>query len=115
VKVKEIILRIVVGGVVVSTFAILADLLKPKSFAGLFGAAPSIALATLFLTVAKDGKQYAAMEGRSMILGALAFFLYAWVISRVLFHRKLKVFAAASGGIVLWFGCAIGLWYAVLR
>ena len=40
-----------VGGVVVSLFAILGDPLKPKSFAGLFGAAPSIAPATLGLTI----------------------------------------------------------------
>jgi hypothetical protein len=40
-----------VGGVVVSLFAILGDTLKPKSFAGLFGAAPSVALATLGLTI----------------------------------------------------------------
>jgi hypothetical protein len=33
-----------VGGVVVSLFAILGNPLKPKSFAGLFGAAPSVAL-----------------------------------------------------------------------
>ena len=34
-----------------SLFAILGDPLKPKSFAGLFGAAPSVALATLGLTI----------------------------------------------------------------
>jgi hypothetical protein len=33
------------GGVVVSAFALIGDLLKPKSFGGLFGAAPSVALA----------------------------------------------------------------------
>ncbi len=46
-RMKEILLRFVIGGIVVSTFAILADLFKPKSFPiGLFGAAPSVALAT---------------------------------------------------------------------
>jgi hypothetical protein len=73
VGVKEILLRVIVGGVVVSAFALLGDLLKPKSFAGLFGAAPSVALATLVLTVMKDGKGYASTEARSMILGAVAF------------------------------------------
>lgn len=47
----EILLRVMVGGVVVSGFALLGDLLKPKRCAGLFGAAPSVALATLVLTV----------------------------------------------------------------
>jgi hypothetical protein len=35
-----VVFRFFVGGVVVSIFAILGDLLKPKSFAGLIGAAP---------------------------------------------------------------------------
>jgi hypothetical protein len=33
------------------------DVLKPKSFAGLFSAAPSVALATLPLTILSDGKR----------------------------------------------------------
>jgi len=49
---SQILIRFLVGGAVVSAFAIIGDLLKPKSFAGLFGAAPLVALATLVLTVA---------------------------------------------------------------
>jgi hypothetical protein len=43
----EYVVRFLVGGAVVSAFAMLGDVLRPKSFAGLFGAAPSVALATL--------------------------------------------------------------------
>ena len=46
-------LRFLAGGIAVSTFAALGDSLRPKSFAGLFGAAPSIALATLLITLRK--------------------------------------------------------------
>jgi hypothetical protein len=70
-------LRFLIGGAVVSFFAVLGEIFRPKSFAGLFGAAPSIALATLGLTIAHDGKAYAAIEARSMIFGAIAFFCYA--------------------------------------
>lgn len=42
---KVILIRFLIGAVAVSIFAVLGDLLKPKSFAGLFGAAPSVALA----------------------------------------------------------------------
>ena len=69
--------RFLIGGAVVSAFSALGDILKPKSFAGLFGAAPSVALATLALTIATDGPSYAATEARSMIAGALAMFVYA--------------------------------------
>jgi hypothetical protein len=43
----EYVIRFLVGAAVVSAFAMLGDLLRPKSFAGLFGTAPSVALATL--------------------------------------------------------------------
>ena len=36
----EYLVRFLVGGIVVSAFAVLGDLLRPKSFAGLFGALP---------------------------------------------------------------------------
>ncbi|HKB89262.1 MAG TPA: DUF3147 family protein [Opitutaceae bacterium] len=112
---NEILVRVLVGGAVVSIFALLGDLLKPKSFAGLFGAAPSVALATLALTVTKDGKGYASTEARSMILGAVAFFLYACVIGRLLIRRRLPVLPTASAALVLWFGCAFGLWFVLIR
>jgi len=50
----QILIRVIVGGIIVSIIAILSDTLKPKSFAGLFGAAPSVALATIVLAVAKE-------------------------------------------------------------
>ena len=112
---REILLRVLVGGVVVSAFALLGDLLKPKSFAGLFGAAPSVALATLVLTVLKDGKSYASTEARSMILGAVAFFFYACVVGRFLIRRRLPVLSTTGLAVTLWFGCAFGLWFALFR
>jgi Mn2+/Fe2+ NRAMP family transporter len=39
--------RFLIGGLFVSTFAVFGDCLKPKSIARLFGAAPSVTLATL--------------------------------------------------------------------
>jgi hypothetical protein len=42
---SELLLRFAIGGIVVSAFATLGDVFKPKSFAGLFEAAPSLALA----------------------------------------------------------------------
>jgi hypothetical protein len=50
------------GGFVVSAPAALGDVVKPNSLAGLFGAAPSVAPATLLLTIVADEKLYAAKE-----------------------------------------------------
>ena len=69
-------LRFLAGGIAVSAFAALGDTLRPKSFAGLFGAAPSIALATLLITLSHKGAPFAAVEGRSMIVGAFALAAY---------------------------------------
>ena len=77
-------MRFLAGGLIVSAFAILGDVLRPKSFAGLFGAAPSIALATLTLTILKKGPTYVATEGRSMALGALALLFYCFVVCQLL-------------------------------
>jgi hypothetical protein len=111
----EIVIRFVIGGLVVSVFAVIGDLLKPKSFAGLFGAAPSVALATLGLTIASDGPRYASIEAHSMIAGAIAFFLYASLVSWVLMRFKPKALWVTLSCVPLWLGASFGLWYAWLR
>src|ERR1700734_1426059 len=73
-------LRFLAGGIAVSAFAALGDTLRPKSFAGLFGAAPSIALATLLITLSQKGAPFVALEGRSMIVGAFALAVYGWSV-----------------------------------
>lgn len=98
----ELIFRFLVGGLVVSLFALLGDGLKPKSFAGLFGAAPSIALATLGITVHKHGSRYAALEARSMIFGALAFFFYAACCALILRRFRPSTLFATLGLLPGW-------------
>lgn len=112
---KQILFRVLVGGSVVSAFSMLGDLFEPKSFAGLFGSAPSIALATLGLTLFAEGKSYASTEARSMTLGAIAFFLYASAVSRLMMHKNWPGKLAASVSLLLWFTAALGLWFAILR
>lgn len=110
---KDLLIRFLLGGVVVSLFAMVGDIFRPKSFAGLFGAAPSIALATVGLTIAHQGRSYAAVEARSMVLGGVAFFLYASLVSWILMRYKartltttvalLPVWLAVSGGLLVLF------------
>jgi uncharacterized membrane protein (GlpM family) len=113
--VGEMVLRFVIGGVIVSAFAALAEIFRPKSFAGLFSAAPSIALATIGITVARHGKMYAASEARSMIFGAIAFFCYAsaacWLVGRL----KMKALTATIVLLPLWLGASLALWWGLGR
>jgi hypothetical protein len=108
-------IRFFIGGVVVSTFAALSEVFRPKSFAGLFGAAPSIALATLGLTIGQSGKMFAAVEARSMIFGAIAFCLYATLCSRVLVRHKLSALATTVMLLPVWFAASFGLLYLFAR
>jgi len=112
---KEILIRFLIGGIAVSFFAVLGDLFKPKSFAGLFGAAPSVALATLLLTVGKDGRQYAAAEAHSMLAGAIEFFVYASAVSRFMMRRDGSALRISISLLPVWVAAALGLWYVWLK
>jgi hypothetical protein len=113
-QLAEILVRFAIGGVVVSIFSAIGSVLRPKTFAGLFGAAPSVALATLALTFHKDGHAYAALEGRSMMLGAIALEAYAWVVAMILFRARHNTLLVTSVSLVVWFGVAFGLWSVLL-
>ncbi len=112
---KEILLRFLIGGTVVSVFALMGDLFKPKSFAGLFGGAPSVALATLGLTAATQGAPYAAAEAHAMMGGAVAFLVYASCVSAVMMHHRVTALPVAVFSIPVWFATAFGFWYVWLR
>ena len=105
----ETLIRFVVGGLFVSLFAVLGDVLKPKSFAGLFSAAPSVALASLILTIHSRGHGFAAAEARSMVLGAIGFFAYACAVCQIIMRYRLTASIVARASIVIWFVVAFTL------
>ena len=107
-------MRFLAGGIAVSAFAALSDTLRPKSFAGLF-AAPSIALATLVLTVSQKGAPFVTMEGRSMIVGAFALAAYSWTVCVLLKKFLLSSWTATMAALVVWFAIALGVSVALFR
>jgi hypothetical protein len=111
----EYLLRFAVGGIAVSAFAVLGDMLRPKSFAGLFGAAPSIALATLLITLSQKGAPFAAVESRSMIAGAGALAAYSWTVCVLLKKFQLSSWSATMAAFVVWLTVAFGLLNIGLR
>jgi hypothetical protein len=111
----ELVLRFCLGGLLVSAFALLGDLLRPKSFAGVFGAAPSVALATLALAFISHDGQYASAEARSMLAGALGLVAYGWLVSWLLLRRRARTLLAASAALGVWALVAFGLWAVLLR
>jgi hypothetical protein len=87
----------------------LGDLLRPKSFAGLFGAAPSVALATLGIAVSQHGGDYAALQSRSMMAGAIALAVYSVVVCHVLVRARMRALPATVLSLAAWLMVAFGL------
>ena len=104
---SDYIIRFLIGGIAVSAFAVVGDVLRPKSFAGLFGAAPSIALCTLALAFSARGANYAALESRSMMIGAAALFIYSIAVCQLLQRWRLSAPVATSIGLLGWLVLAV--------
>jgi uncharacterized membrane protein (GlpM family) len=111
----QLMIRFLLGGMIVSVFAIIGDVLRPKGFAGLFGAAPSIALATLSLTLLTQGKPYAGIEARSMIVGAFAFFSYALACVYFMAKKHYRAAPTTLAMLVVWGMVAFGLSSLLLK
>jgi hypothetical protein len=90
-------LKALAGGSLVVTFAAISDVLRPKAFAGLFAAAPSVALASLVITVLSAGPSTAAISSKGMIAGAVGMIAYCVAASFLV-----KWLGAIPGSIMAW-------------
>ena len=106
----EYLVRFLVGGLAVSASAVLGDILRPKDFAGLFGAAPSVALATLGIALWRHGASYALTQGEAMMLGAIALFIYSILVCRLLMRRHWNALPATLASLLIWLAVALGLY-----
>jgi hypothetical protein len=103
-------LRGVCGGLLVVVFALIAEVLKPKMFSGLFSAAPSIAIASLLITAFAQKPKIAAMDATGMSAGALGMvgstLVAAYAVARL---------GAIAGSAVAWLAWALvaGVMYFV--
>lgn len=111
----EFFLRFLIGGAVVTVFALCGDVLRPKSFAGLFGAAPSVALASIGMTLKQHGTPYVALESKSMALGAIAFLCYPYVTGQVLKRSHANALTVAILAMPIWFAMSFGGLWLVMR
>jgi len=105
----ELVARFVVGGIIISAFAAAGELFEPKRFGGMTAAAPSTALATLAIAFVTHGGSYVSTEGRSMIAGAGAFFVYAVVTVVAIQRHHVPVGVTAIGAWAVWLAMALGL------
>ena len=111
---EQYLIRFFAGGLMVSAFAAVGDVVRPKIFAGLFGAAPSIAIA-LLIALLKQGPSYIAIEGRSMILGGAALAAYCFVSCQLLKRCQFSGLISTLLSTVIWFASAFGLYWLFLK
>jgi hypothetical protein len=66
-------LKTVASGLFVVTFAVVASMLSPKRLAGVFAAAPAVALGSLTMTLVLLGQADVVPAARGMAVGAAGF------------------------------------------
>jgi uncharacterized membrane protein (GlpM family) len=106
-------IRGLAGGTFVVTFSVLGELLRPKSFAGILSAAPSVALASLIITAVAKDETAVRSSALGMIVGALALVAACGVgIDAV---RRFRALRGALASVCVWLVVAAGLYSVVLR
>lgn len=81
-------------------FALVAQTLSPKRFAGVLAGAPAVALASLSVTLVATGSADAATASTGMVAGAVGFVAYC-VCSPALL-RRWGTFGGSAAALVVW-------------
>lgn len=111
-ELAQLAVRGLAGGTLVVAFALIGEVVRPKSFSGIFSAAPSIALAGLLVTVAAKGTEDARDAALGMLVGTVAMVVYC-VAAMLLLPRIPALFASLACW-SLWLAVALGLGMVVL-
>jgi Protein of unknown function (DUF3147) len=106
-------IRALVGGLFVVFFSVIGEALRPKAFAGIFAAAPSVAIASLIITSVVNGPAAVALAGAGMIVGALA--MIAACVVGVDSVRRFRSLKGSLAALAVWLGVGGGLYAVALR
>ncbi|MDP9073642.1 MAG: DUF3147 family protein [Actinomycetota bacterium] len=104
-------LRGLAGGTLVVVFALIGEVVSPKAFSGLFAAAPSVAVASLAITIAFEGAARARQDSIGMVVGAIAMTVCC-ILAAVAIPR-LRALAGSALAWAGWFAVGLGLYWAV--
>ena len=106
-------LKALVGGFAIVAFSLIGQAGHPKRFAGLFSTAPSVALASLAITVTAKGAVAAVPYAQGMLIGSAGMLGYC-LVSLYLIER-LHALAGSILAWLAWFAVAGGLYLAFGR
>jgi hypothetical protein len=102
-----------IAGTFVVIFSVVSHAVAPKSFAGIFGAAPSIALASLTITVLDRGASAGKMQAFSMIFAGLA--MVAYCATAVITVDRFGALRGSIVAFVSWFVVAAAAYFVVVE
>lgn len=109
----EIVLKTLAGGFLVTLFALVSEVVKPKTFAGLFAAAPAVALAGLVVSGVAKGNHDVHTATAGMIGGGAGIIAYCLLVVQL--HPRLDALKASSVALVGWFAFAAVFYYLVVE
>jgi len=104
-------LRALLGGVLVVGFALIGEMVTPKAFAGLFSAAPSVAVASLAITVVADNTHKARQASTGMVVGGIG--MVACCVLAAVAVPRLQARLGSAMAWLAWAVVALGLYWAV--
>ena len=105
--------KAIAGGCLVVAFSMLSDRLKPKTLAGLFSGAPSVALASLGLTALAMGSGKTAVSATSMIAGAAG--MVAFCAVAIALEQKVGAITSSAMAWISWAAVAGAVFWFFLR
>jgi uncharacterized membrane protein (GlpM family) len=106
-------LKALVGGLAVVAFSLIGQAGHPKRFAGIFAAAPSVALASLALTVLAKGPEATVPYAQGMLIGSAGMFAYC--VASLFLINRLHALVGSLLAWLAWLAVAGGLYLAVGR
>ena len=103
--------RAVASGTLVVLFALIGEVVKPKAFSGLFAAAPSVATASLIVTLVADDVHHARQASTGMVVGGVG--MTACCVVAAVAIPKLRAVWGSLMAWMAWAAIALGLYWAV--
>lgn len=97
-------IKAVMGGLFVVAFSLIAEVVRPKRFAGLFAAAPAVAFASMLITVVVKGPEVAATMSRGMLIGSAG--MLAYCLCCLFTIGRLRALLGSLTAWIAWFAVA---------
>lgn len=105
--------RAVIGGLAVVGFSLVGEAGHPKRFAGLFSAAPSVAIASLAITVLEKGGRGTVPYARGMLIGSAG--MLAYCVASLFLVERMHALLGSVVAWLAWFVVAGGIYFMVAR